>query len=145
MKMLDLAKLPANPSATRGQKFLGVTDDELWDASKEYSRRMKEAKDPHEAFGLKKELIIEIAREASERNLAWIREHLDKSRPMELLNQLYKAPQDRAIFVLRLLRKHGLKQVSLVTWIAADRFLSARVERFGGDALRKIFVLMGRK
>lgn len=138
MKVLDLDKLPANPSASKGQEFLGVTDDELWQASKEYSKRMKAAKDPHEAFGLNRELIIEVAKEASERNLAWIREHLDKDQPLTLLNHLHKAPRDRPAWVLKLLRRHGFKRVELSVWVAANMFLDKWVEKFGQDALKAV-------
>lgn len=135
MKVLDLDKLPVNPSASKGQEFLGVTDDELWQASKEYSKRMKEAKDPHEAFGLRRELIIEVAKEVSERNLTWIREHLDKNRPMDLLTHLNKVPRDKPVWVLKLLRRHGFKRVELYVWVAADMFLNKWVEKFGRDVL----------
>lgn len=135
MRLLDLNKLPADPSATDGRKFLGVTDDELREACDEYSRRMKEARDPHEAFGLRRELIIEVAKEVSQRNLMWIREHFDKGRPMGVLKELHKAPQDKAAWTLKLLRRHGFERVELPVWVAADIFLGKWVERFGRDAL----------
>jgi len=134
-KVIELDKLPIDPDATRGQEFLGVTDDELWGACKEYERRMKATTDPHAEFGLKRELIVEVAKEVSARNLIWIGGHLDKERPAELLKQLHKAPQDKPTWALRLLRRHGFKQVELVVWVAANVFLDKWVEKFGRDAL----------
>lgn len=145
MKVLDLDKLPVDSNATKGQEFLGVTDDELWQASKEYSKRMKEAKDPHEAFGLRRELIVEVAMEVSKRNLMWIREHLDRDHPMDLLNHLHKAPRDKPTWVLRLLRRHGFERVELCVWVAADMFLTKWVEKFGRDALGKVMAMGLRK
>ena len=138
MKTLDLAELPADPSATDGRKFIGVTDGELRDACDEYSRRMKEAKDPHEAFGLRREFIVEVAKEVSERNLMWIKEHIDKNRPKDLLKHLHEAPQDKLMWNLKLLRRHGFKQVELVVWVAADMFLAEWVEKFGRDARGRV-------
>jgi len=138
MKTLDLAKLPANPNATKAQGFLGVTDDELWEASKEYSRRMKATKDPHVEFGLRRELIVEVAKEVSERNLTWIREHLDKNHPMELMKHLHMAPQDKPAWVLKLLRRHGFERTKLVVWVAADMFLTKWVEKMGADMVRQL-------
>lgn len=138
MKTLDLAELPADPSAADGKKFLGVTKDELWEACNEYERRMKEGKDPHEAFGLRRELIIKVAKEVSERNLMWIKEHIDRDRPMDLMRQLHKAPQDEPAQVLRLLRHHGFGRIELCVWVAADMFLAKWVEKFGRDALGRV-------
>jgi len=138
MKMLVLSELPADPSATGGTEFLGVTGDELREVCKEYERRMKVTKDSHVEFGLKRELIIEVAKEVSERNLTWIHEHFDKNNPMALLGQLHMAPQDKPAYVLKLLRRHGFERVELVVWVAADMFLKKWVEKFGRDALGKV-------
>lgn len=138
LKVLDLDKLPVNPVAVDATQFLGVTDEELWEACKEYERRMKATKDPHVEFGLKRDLILEVAGEVSARNLAWMREHLDQSYPSKLLSHLHEAPQDKPAWVLKLLRRHGLKRVELVVWVAADRFLSKWIEKFGQDALSKV-------
>lgn len=140
MKMLFLSELPADPSATNGAKFLGVTDDELREACKEYERRMKATKDPHAEFGLKRELIIEVAKEVSGRNLTWIREHFDKHNPMALLGQLRMAPRDKPTWVLKLLRRHDFERIELTVWVAADMFLSKWVEKFGQDALGRVLV-----
>jgi len=134
-KVIELDKLPANPDATRGQEFLGVTDDELWKACHQYSKRMKATKDPHAEFGLKRELIVEVAKEVSARNLTWINEHLDREHPAELLKQLHKAPSDKPAWVLKLLRRHGFKRIELVVWVAADMFLSKWIEKFGQETL----------
>jgi hypothetical protein len=138
MKVLELDKLPVDPDATKIEGFLGVTDNELWGASKEYERRMKKAKDPHAEFGLKCELIIQVAGEVSARNMTWIKEHLDAKNPVGLLGQLYKAPRDKPTWVLQLLRRHGFTRVELPVWVAADVFLGAWVERSGQDVLGSI-------
>jgi len=124
MKVLELDKLPANPDYTSINDFLDITDEELWEASKEYSRRMKSAKDPYKAFGLKRELIIEVAKEVHQRNLEWIRERFDPENPTAVLGQLHTAPRDAPVQVLRLLRRHGFKRVELYVWVAATSLLS---------------------
>jgi len=133
--VIDLDEMPANPNAASMEEFLGITQKELWKACKEYERRMKKAKDPHREFGLKKELIQEVAREIMNRNLEWIADHLDPANPFALLSALGNAPQDRPAWVLRLLRRHGFKKVDLSTWVAADNFLTAWVGKFTQEAL----------
>lgn len=127
-KMLELESLPVR-DGTDVLKFLGATDVEYWEACKEYEHRMKEGKDPHETFGLNKELIVQTADEVVRRNAEWLKEHVDKRDPMSLLSRLHEAPQDKLAMVLRLLRQHGFKQVGLATWVAADVFLSKWVEK----------------
>jgi len=138
MKKLVLDDLPADPNADSVAGFLGVSDDEMWEACKEYERRMKQCKDPHAEFGLDLELIREAAREVSERNLMWIREHMDRANPLALMDKLHLAPRDKPAWVLRLLRKHGFREVELAQWIAADMLLSKHVEREAAKVIGKV-------
>jgi hypothetical protein len=129
MKVLVLDELPADPNAAKATEFLGVTDDEMWEACKEYARRMKGAKDPHAEFGLDREMIVQAADEIIKRNEEFIAERVDRKNPMALLGRLNKAPHDKPAWVLKLLRRHGFERVDLAVWVAADNFLSKWVEK----------------
>lgn len=138
-KTLELDKLPVVDDLKDIDKFLGITSDERWDACKEYGRRMKEgAKDHEEEFGLKKELIQQTAQDACKRNFTWLTLHTDKNNPLALLSKLNEAPQDRPMWILKMLKAHGFKKVEIVQWIAADMFLSKWVNNYTQTLLKKM-------
>jgi hypothetical protein len=133
MKMLDLEKLPIDNYTEDIQKFLGITDAELTEASEEFVRRMKTVKDVWkdqcEEFGLKEALVMRTADNVIKRNMAWLMGRVDRQNPMALLGRLHEAPRDKPSWVLGMLRAHGFRQVELTVWVAADCFLSKLVER----------------
>lgn len=147
MKVLDLDKLPASQNYSSVNEFLSVNDDELWQACKEWERRVKKTKDSWDdqckEFGLRKELIAQVADEVVMRNAEWLAEKLDRRNPMALLGRLYEAPRDKPAQVLRLLRLHRFKRVELVVWVVADNFLSKWVERKSQELVKAVMDKLG--
>lgn len=126
-----LDELPVTKDSKDTIEFLGVTKDDLSQASRTYERKMRKTNNPYDAFKLKEELIAEIANEVSQRNLEWIIERIDPHNPMAMLDSLGDAPTDKPDWILRLLRRHGYLKVDLATWIAADVLLCKVLKQHG--------------
>lgn len=135
---LILDDLPVTKDPTNIEEFLGVTKDDLWRASQLYEKKMKTSSDPHDAFNLNQELIVEMAEEVAQRNVQWLVERFDPKNPIALLETMADAPVDKPEWILRLMRRHGFTQVDLSTWVAADMFLMTHVKQHGVDAASRV-------
>lgn len=126
--MLDLDKLPASQNYRCGSEFLGVANEDLMAACEEWAARLKGGKDPCETFGLKREIVERTAEEVVKRNFSSLMEHVDRQNPLSALAAIPKVPIDKPVWVLKMLRVHGLKRVELVTWVAASELLGEMVK-----------------
>lgn len=126
--MLDLDELPATNNYNKANEFLGVANEELMAACEEWAARLKGDKDPYETFRLKKEIVERTAEEVVKRNFSSLMEHVDRQNPMSALAAIQKVPIDKPVWVLKMLRVHGLKRVELATWVAASELLGEMVK-----------------